>query len=137
LSGALPSGATYSLQGSARDQYGHSFAVLTNGTLVQQPFENSGASASITASQPLLKNFWIDNNRLVIYISKNRLKYSEVQLKLQIMQTITLLEQAYYDLVYNRENLNVQQKAVELAERLVMENRKRLEVGALAPLDLQ
>jgi outer membrane protein len=31
----------------------------------------------------------------------------------------------------------VQQKAVELAERLVAENRKRLEVGALAPLDLQ
>jgi len=47
------------------------------------------------------------------------------------------LEQAYYDLIYNRENLTVQQKAVELAERLVMENRKRLEVGALAPLDLQ
>jgi outer membrane protein TolC len=47
------------------------------------------------------------------------------------------LEQAYYDLIYNRENLLVQQKAVELAERLVMENRKRLEVGALAPLDLQ
>jgi len=137
LSGALPSGATYSLQGSARDQYGHSFAVLTNGTLIQQPFENSGASASITATQPLLKNLWIDNNRLVIHISRNRLKYSEVQLKLQIMQIITTLEQAYYDLVYNRENLNVQQKAVELAERLVMENRKRLEVGALAPLDLQ
>ena len=53
------------------------------------------------------------------------------------MTTITTLEQAYYDLIYNRENVNVQQKAVELAERLVMENRKRLEVGALAPLDLQ
>lgn len=58
-------------------------------------------------------------------------------LQLQIMQTITSLEQGYYDLIYNRENVNVQQKAVELAERLVMENRKRLEVGALAPLDLQ
>jgi len=33
--------------------------------------------------------------------------------------------------------LLVQQKAVELAERMVTENRKRLEVGALAPLDLQ
>jgi outer membrane protein len=137
LSGALPSGATYNLQGSARDQYGHSFAVLTNGTLVQSPFENSGASASLSVSQPLLKNLWIDNNRLVIYIGKNRVKYAEVQLKLQIMQTITTLEQAYYDLIFNRENVNVQTKAVELAERLVMENRKRLEVGALAPLDLQ
>jgi outer membrane protein TolC len=137
LSGVSPIGTTYSFTGNARDQYGHSFAVTPNGTLIESPFENSGASAAFNASQPLLRNFLIDNNRLVIYISKNRLKYSEVQLKLLIIQTITTLEQAYYDLIYNRENVTVQEKAVELAERLVMENRKRLEVGALAPLDLQ
>jgi outer membrane protein len=137
LSGITPIGTTYSLQGSTRDQYGNSFGVDTNGLIVSRPFENSGSSASINASQPLLKNFLIDNNRLVIRIGKNRVKYSEFQLKLQVMLTITTLEQAYYDLIYNRENLIVQQKAVELAERLVMENRKRLEVGALAPLDLQ
>ena len=137
LSGVTPIGTTYSLQGNTRDQYGNSFGIDTNGLIVGRPFENSGASASITATQPLLKNFWIDNNRLVIRIAKNRLKYSEFTLKLQIMQTITTLEQAYYDLIYTRENVLVQQKAVELAERLVIENRKRLEVGALAPLDLQ
>ena len=136
LNGYLPSGATYTLQGNAREQYGRSFQVTSNGVFLS-PFESSGSSASISVTQPLLKNFWIDNNRLVIRIAKNRLKYSELLLKLQIMQTITSLEQAYYDLIYNRENMIVQQKAVELAERLVMENRKRLEVGALAPLDLQ
>src|SRR6185437_11015382 len=88
-------------------------------------------------NQPLLKNLLIDNNRLVIRVAKNRLKYSELLLKLQVEQTITALEQAYYDLIYDRENVLVQQKAVELAEKLVAENRKRLEVGALAPLDLQ
>ena len=137
LNGVTPIGTTYNIQAGSRDSYGHSFGVLPDGTLVTQPFENSGANASINATQPLLKNFWIDNNRLVIRVAKNRYKYSELQLRLQVMQTITTLEQAYYDLVYNRENTIVQQKAVELAERLVMENRKRLEVGALAPLDLQ
>jgi outer membrane protein TolC len=136
ISGTLPIGTTYNLSGSTRDQYGNSFGLNTNGVFANA-FENSSAAASLSVNQPLLKNLWMDNNRLVIYIAKNRLKYSEVLLKLQIMQTITTLEQAYYDLIYNRENLNVQQKAVELAERLVMENRKRLEVGALAPLDLQ
>jgi len=53
------------------------------------------------------------------------------------MTEITTLEQAYYDLIYNRENVIVQQKAVELAARLVMENKKKLEVGTMAPLDLQ
>jgi len=128
LTGVSPIGTTYNLQGSTRDQYG---------ITALHPFENSGASGSLNVTQPLLKNFWIDNNRLVIRIAKNRLKYSELLLQLQIMQTITTLEQAYYDLIYNRENVTVQQKAVELAERLVLENRKRLEVGALAPLDLQ
>lgn len=137
LTGTTPIGSTYSLQGSTRDQYGDSFGVTTNGRIVTIPFENSGASASISATQPLLKNFWMDANRLVIRVAKNRLKYSELTLKLQIMQTITTVEQAYDDLIYTRENLLVQQKAVELAERLVLENRKRLEVGALAPLDLQ
>jgi outer membrane protein TolC len=103
----------------------------------RQPFENSSGSVGVNVNQPLLKNFWIDPNRLNIRVAKNRLKYSEETLRLQIMQTITALEQAYYDLIYSRENVLVQQKAVELAERLVAENRKKLEVGTLAPLDLQ
>jgi outer membrane protein TolC len=103
----------------------------------QAPFENSIGSAGIRATQPLLKNFWIDQTRLNIRVGKNRLLYSEHTLRLQVMQTITTLEQAYYELIFDQENVIVQQKAVELAERLVVENRKRLEVGALAPLDLQ
>jgi outer membrane protein TolC len=79
----------------------------------------------------------MDQARLNIRVAKNRLKFSEQTLRLQVIQTITRLEQAYYDLIYFRENVVVQQKAVELADRLVTENRKRLEVGALAPLDLQ
>jgi outer membrane protein len=128
LAGSSPIGTTYSLQGRASDTYGTSQGGV---------FENSFGSASFTLSQPLLKNFWIDSTRLEIRVAKNRLKESQLQLKLQIMQTATTLEQAYYDLIYSRENVVVQEKAVELADRLVMENKKRLEVGALAPLDLQ
>jgi outer membrane protein TolC len=137
LSGATPLGTTYSFSGNSRDSYGHSFGLLPNGQIFENPFENTGASGSGSITQPLLRNLWINNNVLVIRVARNRLKYSELLLKLQVMQTITTLEQAYYDLIYNRENVIVQQKAVELAEQLVLENRKRLEVGALAPLDLQ
>jgi outer membrane protein TolC len=142
LGGKTPWGMTYDLQGNATDTHGINFQTVqnTNGVVIgviPVPFENTFGTAGFTVNQPLLKNFWIDSTRLNIRVAKNRLKYSELTLKLQIMQTLTTLEQAFYDLIYNRENLNVQQKAVELAERLVMENRKRLEVGALAPLDLQ
>src|SRR5439155_2748694 len=51
------------------------------------------------------------------------------------MTTVTAVEEAYYNLLFAQENVKVQQKALELADRLLAENKKRVEVGALAPLD--
>jgi HAE1 family hydrophobic/amphiphilic exporter-1 len=130
LSGLSPWGTKYSLSGDYNNAYG----TLGSGS---GTFDQYNASAGITVSQPLLKNFWIDSTRLNILVFKNRLKYSELTLKNQIMQTATTVETAYYDLIYDRENVTVQEKAVELATQLVVENRKRVEVGALAPLDAQ
>lgn len=128
LNGSTPWGMTYSLQGNTSDTYGNTHASF---------FENSGSSASVSVTQPLLKNMWIDSTRMNIRVAKNRVKYSELGLKLRIMNTASSVEQAYYDLVYSRELVQVQEKAVELALRLVAENKKRVEVGAMAPLDEQ
>lgn|SRR5436190_12206951 len=51
------------------------------------------------------------------------------------MDTITIVETAYYDLIAARENVKVQEQALQLADRLLAENKRRVEVGALAPLD--
>ena len=42
------------------------------------PLISSSGSASISLSQPLLKNFWIDQTRFNIKVAKNRVKYSEL-----------------------------------------------------------
>lgn len=128
LGGSLPWGTTYTLSGNVSDSYGTSRG---------NPFESSSGSASVSVTQPLLKNFWIDQPRLSILVAKNRVKYSEQALRLQVIQTITTLEQAYYLLIYDRALIEVQSNAVVLAEQLVKENKKRLEVGSLAPLDLE
>lgn len=135
FNGLLPYGLRYGLNGSASDQYGTSFFIDTNGLVTPRPFENSRASVSLGLTQPLLKNFWIDSTRLNIRVGKNLLKQSELALRLQIMTVVNDVEQRYFDLVYSREVVKVQEKAVELAGRLVEENRRRVEVGALAPLD--
>jgi len=136
LGGLLPWGMDYNLYTFTpiTDQYGSTFSAnsLTNGHVLNSSF----GSVALQLTQPLLKNFWIDTTRLNIRVAKNRLKYSELGLKFQIMQTVTTVEQAYFDLIFNRENVVVQQKALELAQRLVLENQKKLEVGTLAPLDL-
>jgi outer membrane protein TolC len=130
LGGLTPWGLNYSLKGNASETYGRG----AEGS-VSAPFDTSSGSTSISLSQPLLKNFWIDQTRLNIKVAKNRIKYSDLALKQTIMGTATTVEQAYYDLIYARENVTVQEKAVELAAQLVTENKKRVEVGSLAPLD--
>jgi outer membrane protein TolC len=133
LSGLLPTGLTYQLSGRASDQYGTRPDVILGG---RTEFENATANAAAaTLTQPLLRNFWIDAPRANIYISKNRLKYSEQALRFLIMQTVNAVEQAYYRLIFARESVKVQEAAVLSAERLVQENKKKVEVGAMAPLD--
>jgi len=164
LFGALPWGLSYSLSGSLTDTYGTRpgsvvdtnnvsfftntvFDVLGNpaGSIVtpsfntiqaRLPFENvAGSIGFLQLRQPLLKNFWTDNTRLQIYLDKKNLKISELDLRAQVITTVTDVETAYYNLLFAQESVKVQQKALELANRLVAENKKRVEVGALAPLD--
>jgi len=94
---------------------------------------NSGLGFNLT--QPLLRDLWIDQERSTILINKKRLKISEWQLRRQLITTISAVEAAYYDLIRARENIKVQRSALEYNNQLLRENKKRVEVGALAPLD--
>ena len=126
VGGLTPIGTTYSLFGSVQESYGR---------IGPGPFDNSSGVVGINLTQPLLKNFWFDGTRLNIAVSQNRLKYSELGLRLRVMTIATSVEMAYYDLIFAQENVKVQQQALQLAEQLLQDNKKKVEVGALAPLD--
>ncbi len=133
ISGLLPWGLNYDIGATLRDRYG-TYPPGTNG--IRSPFETtSGEAGALTLRQPLLKNFWIDSSRLQIFLNKQNVKISELDVRLQIINTVSEVEAAYFDLIHAEESVKVQQQAMELAERLVAENRRRVEVGALAPLD--
>ena len=102
-----------------------------------QPFYNRSynTDVGIVLTQPLLRGFWIDGGRAQIQISKKLLKISEHDFALRLMQTIHDVEQAYFSLIAAQDRVKVQEKAVELAERLLSENKKRVEVGTMAPLE--
>lgn len=124
LKGATPWGMTYALNGSVADTYG------TGG-------EGSSGNAGVSLTQPLLKNFWVDGTRLAISVAKNRLKFSEQALRQQFINTVTDVENAYCELIYARENLQVQLAALALAQTLYDQDKKRVELGSMAPLDVQ
>jgi outer membrane protein len=127
LTGVLPSGLTYNFSGNIAQSKG-SGGGLTNSS------ESTSGRVGVQLTQPLLKNFWIDSTRLSIAIAKNRLHYSEQGLRYQILTSIQSVENAYYDLIADRDNVEVQEMAVRLAEQLLAEDTKRVEVGSLAPL---
>lgn len=127
ISGQLPTGTRYSLQTSVSE------TEVTNLGLSFNQF--SGNATFSQLRQPLLKNFWIDGARMNIKLAKNQLTQSDLLLHWQIMNTLTQVEIAYYDLIFAQENVKVQEKAVQLAERLLAENKKRVEIGTMAPLD--
>jgi outer membrane protein TolC len=107
----------------------------TENGLDQPLFNDYTVAAGANLTLPLLRDSWIDSFRTTIEINKENLKRSELDLQQQVMLTLLQVEQAYYDLVYARETITVQQTAFEAANRLLQENRKRVEVGAMAPLE--
>jgi outer membrane protein TolC len=130
LRGLLPWGLTYTLSGGTQQRTGsRPFGTSS------LPFKETVATTSIQLRQPLLKNFWIDGTRLTIELNEKQLGVSQLTLELQIMTTVTAVETAYYDLILAEDSVRVQEKALQLAERLLAENKKRVEVGAMAPLD--
>jgi outer membrane protein TolC len=125
--GVLPTGLSYNLSGNLAEKYG------TSGG----PFDNSSGLASISLTQPLLKNFWTDSTRLTIRVSKNRLNYSEQGLAQQLINTVAAVENDYYELIYAQQNVKVQQQALDLAQKQLDDDKQRVQVGSLAPLDVQ
>ncbi len=89
----------------------------------------------VNITQPLLRDFWTDATRTQIKVNRRQLKISELAFRFQVMDVVTRVTQAYYDLIFARENVKVQEKAVELANRLLFENQQRVKAGAMAPLD--
>ncbi len=124
IGGALPTGLQYSFAGNIADTYGN--------TSPTNLFENAGGSISVNLAQPLLKNFWIDGTRLSISVAKNRVKYTEQSLRSQIINTVTAVENAFYELAYARENVKVQQEALALAKKQLEDDRQRVELKVLA-----
>ena len=87
-------------------------------------------------TQPLLRGLRFDNNRRQIEIAKKNLSITDAQFRQRAIETITAVQRAYWDLVFALRNLQVQKDAVR-DSRVQLEHNKRLvEEGALAPIDI-
>jgi outer membrane protein len=98
------------------------------------PFVQPVLTATLT--QPLLNGFGILVNTRYILEAKNSLKIADSQLAQQVMATVTQTSNDYWELVYDRENVKVQEAAVGVSTKLYEDNKKQLQIGTMAPLDV-
>ena len=121
LRGELPFGMTYDLTTPLQEQ--------------TYPFRQYSAEPSMTLTQPLLKNGWIDNSRYQIQLSRKTWESDLQSVRLQMENSVNGIKTAYYNLIAARENVEVQRAAVALAQQLMDENTRKVQLGAMAPLD--
>ncbi len=86
--------------------------------------------------QPLLRGFKIDVNRAQFRISKKNQEITDVQLRQQIVATTRAVRLAYWTLVGARYNLGVAQASLDISRQTLRDNRTRVEVGTMAPIDV-
>jgi outer membrane protein len=129
------------------NQYSQTFQTGTNFTVQWDNTRSSSNAAnffnpsvssylSVSVSQPLLNGFgksmWTRNIR----IAQNNRKIADWAFAQQAITTVTNTITAYWELVYARENVKVNQQNVAVSQKLHEDNKKQLEIGSLAPLDV-
>ena len=98
------------------------------------PFLQSALTVTIT--QPLLRGFGVLANTRLIIEAKRTIKVGLSQLEQQVIATTTQVSNDYWELVYARENVKVEEAALGVSQRLFDENSRRLEIGTLSSLDV-
>jgi outer membrane protein TolC len=91
---------------------------------------------TFTYTQPLLRGLRFDANRHTIEVAKKNLSLTDAQFRQQVINVITQVEQAYWDLVFALRNLQVQIDAVKQARLQVESNQRLVQQGVLAPIDI-
>ena len=94
------------------------------------------SSLSLTYTQPLWRGLRFDQNRRQIEIARKNLSLSDAQFRQRAIETITQVEQSYWDMVFALRNLQVQIDAVRQARTQLESNRRLVAQGVLAPIDL-
>jgi outer membrane protein len=101
-------------------------------------FFNPAVQSTLTVgfSQSLLNGFGLAVNTRNLRIAKNNRQIADWAFALQAITTITNTITAYWELVYARANVQVEEQAVAVSEKLYNDNKKQLGVGTMAPLDV-
>ncbi len=98
------------------------------------PFTQGSLDLQVT--QNLLQGFGRSVNMRNILVQRNNLKVSDLQFRLQLIETVSAALNLYWDLVSFHYEVRARQQAVETAQKLLNDNRRMVELGTLAEIEV-
>ncbi|MGI9554230.1 MAG: TolC family protein [Thermodesulfobacteriota bacterium] len=127
VTGKLPTGTFYNL-------YNFSVSRTDTNSPIESLSPSLSTSLSFSIGQELLRDFGKGVNETPLFIAKKNVEISQTQLELTISDVLFNLERDYWTLVAAIQNLELEKKALELAEDLERRNTIEVEVGTLPPV---
>ena len=150
LSNTITTGAANLLQntGTANFSYNQGFAT---GTSMSVGFNNSRVTTNsrfsslnpalnsnfrFQISQHLLQGFGLAPNLRFIRSAKNNREIADVAFRGQVISTVTQVQNIYWDLVNAYEDVRVKERSLGLANQLLADTQKQVQIGTLAPIEV-
>jgi outer membrane protein len=132
---------TVRLEGLA-PKYGGSYRIdfssirLTTNNIFSALNPQYPTALTLSYTQPLLRGLRSDNSRRQIEIAQKNLSLTDAQFRQRAIETITNVQRSYWDLVFALRNVQIQSDAVRDAKTQLEHNKRMVEEGQLAPIDI-
>lgn len=131
-----PGGGNYQVFfNNSRTENAFAQAQVTSGSI------SSGGTSAIFSStygirftQPLFRNFGVDNNRRNIRIARRRLEQTDADFRRQTIDIISQVQRTYWDLVFALRDQQNRQANLNLSQENLRQMEARIAAGAAAPL---
>lgn len=129
--GLLPTGTRYNVTIKS-----YSLKNTLNREALARFYPEYTSSASFTLTQPLLRGFGTKATMTEVNIARQELKSAQETLRGRVDQIAASVLDSYVEAQYARELVRVITDRIAVAERLRVENGKRLQQGLMAPIDV-
>jgi outer membrane protein TolC len=114
--------------------FNNTYATTNNSVTLYSPQLSSNYKATVT--QHLLQGAGIWVNKRFIYQALNDRRIVDSSFRQQILYTVNQVETIYWGLVQAYEDVQAKEHALNQSSQLLGDNRKQLEIGTMAPLDV-
>ncbi|HMK28379.1 MAG TPA: TolC family protein [Terriglobales bacterium] len=109
---------------------------ITTNSLFNSLSPQLGSNFRFTVTQHLLQGLGWGVNTRSIKIAKNNREISDVAFRQQVIATVVQIQNIYWDLVNAYEDVKVKERSLALANKTLADNRKQVEIGTLAPIEI-